>query len=54
MLARAGSEGVIIGSALIKVIEQNMTDMDKCLEMLKRFIRPIIEVSRIDNYTLWE
>ena len=54
MLAKAGSEGVIIGSALIKVIEQNLTDINKCLDMLKNFIRPIIEVSRIDNYTLWE
>jgi len=54
MLAKAGAEGVIIGSALIKIIEQNLTSIDTCLKVLREFIRPIIEVSKIDNFTLWE
>lgn len=52
ILAEAGSEGVIIGSALIRLIEQNLTDMSSCLKEVRKFIESLADAGRIDRLTL--
>lgn len=52
MLAEAGSDGVIIGSALIRLIEQNLTDMSSCLKEIRKFIESLVDAGRVDKLTL--
>ncbi|MEM4212411.1 MAG: tryptophan synthase subunit alpha [Nitrososphaerota archaeon] len=54
LLAEAGSDGVIIGSALIKIIEQNLSDLNYGLKKVEEFLENVKEAGKIDNFTLRE
>jgi tryptophan synthase alpha chain len=40
-VAQAGADGVIIGSKIVKIIEDNLSDKKKCLSEVSNFIRDV-------------
>ncbi len=40
-VAKAGADGVIIGSKIVGLIEQNLNDKDKCISEISDFIRNV-------------
>ncbi|MDW8074108.1 MAG: tryptophan synthase subunit alpha, partial [Nitrososphaerota archaeon] len=45
MLAKAGAEGVIVGSALIKIVEENLDDLEGCALRLRSFASSLKEAA---------
>ena len=43
-VAAAGADGVIIGSKIVKIIEQNLADKHKMLAEISRFLKDVKEV----------
>ena len=37
----AGADGVIVGSAIVKIIEKNLNDVDKMIKEIKEFVEGI-------------
>ena len=40
-IAKAGADGVIIGSRIVKIIEGNLADKEKCLAEISTFLREV-------------
>ncbi len=46
-LVKSGAEGVIVGSALVKIVEENLNNPSKCLEQLRRFATSLKEATTL-------
>ncbi len=45
-LVKGGAEGVIVGSALVKIVEENLDNPSKCLEQLRSFAARLKEATK--------
>ncbi|GBC71760.1 Tryptophan synthase alpha chain [Candidatus Calditenuaceae archaeon HR02] len=46
-LVKGGAEGVIVGSALVKIVEQNLSNPSKCSEQLQSFAAKLKEATKL-------
>lgn len=47
LLAKSGAEGVIVGSALVKIVEESLGSPESCKERLKTFVSLLKEAARL-------
>lgn len=48
-LARGGAEGVIVGSALVKIVQENLSEPEKCENRLEEFAKRLKEAARFKD-----
>jgi len=49
MLAKKGAEGVIVGSAIVKIVQENLSDPERCEARLEEFTRKLKEATRFKD-----
>jgi tryptophan synthase alpha chain len=48
-IVRAGADGVIVGSAFVKLIEENQTNMDRVSQKLRRLARSLKKAAQMEK-----